>query len=112
MLLKENFTPVEVQQVLETLMTLPLSTWNYKTDAASVRHMGPMAQDFYAAFGLGADDAHLAPLDVNGVALAAVQAHGQRMQAQSAHITRLEQQNALLVERLEALEALVREHDE
>jgi len=99
-LLKEHFVAIDGQEVLDRLARLPITTWNYKTDAPSVRHMGPMAQDFYAAFGLGADDRHLAPLDVNGVALAGVQALSQQVQA-------LEQQNAELLQRLQALEALV-----
>ncbi|MFB3133890.1 MAG: tail fiber domain-containing protein [Rhodothermales bacterium] len=99
-LLKEHFVAIDGQEVLDRLARLPITTWNYKTDAPSIRHMGPMAQDFYAAFGLGADDRHLAPLDVNGVALAGVQALSQQVQA-------LEQQNAELLQRLQALEALV-----
>ncbi len=103
-LLKEHFVAIDGQQVLDRLARLPITTWNYKTDAPSVRHMGPMAQDFYAAFGLGADERHLAPLDVNGVALAGVQALSQQIQA-------LEQQNAELLQRLQALEALVQQRD-
>ena len=106
-LLKENFTLVDGTTVLETLAALPISTWNYKTDDASVRHMGPMAQDFYAAFGLGTDDEHIAPLDANGVAMAAIQALHQQEQAQAQRIATLEAQNAELLQRLEALEALI-----
>ena len=106
-LLKENFSPVDAQAVLEILGTLPVSTWNYKSDDPSIRHMGPMAQDFYAAFGLGADDEHIASLDANGVAMAAIQALYQQGQAQAARINTLEQQNAALLQRLEALEATV-----
>ncbi len=111
-LLKEHFVTIDGQEVLERLARLPITTWNYKTDAPSVRHMGPMAQDFYAAFGLGADERHLAPLDVNGVALAGVQALSQQVQAQATEIATLEQQNAELLQRLQALEALVQKRDE
>ena len=103
-LLKEHFVAIDGQEVLDRLARLPITTWNYKTDDPSVRHMGPMAQDFYAAFGLGQDDRHIAPLDVNGVALAGVQALSQQVQA-------LEQQNAELLQRLQALEALVQQRD-
>jgi len=71
--LKENFAPVDGQEVLERVARLPVTTWNYSAEDPSIRHMGPVAQDFYAAFGLGADDKHLASLDTNGVALAAIQ---------------------------------------
>jgi len=111
-LLKENFEAVDGAAVLRRLAQLPITTWNYKTDAASVRHMGPTAQDFYGAFGLGADDRHIAPLDANGVALAAAQALAQQVQDQAAQITRLEAQNARLMQRLEALEALVNGRDQ
>ena len=106
-LLKENFVTIDGQDVLDRLATLPIMTWNYKTDDPSIRHMGPMAQDFYAAFGLGKDAEHIAPLDVNGVALAGVQALAQQVKTQATHIATLEQQNAELLQRLEALEALV-----
>ena len=110
-LLKEHFVAIDGQEVLARLAKLPITTWNYKTDAPSVRHMGPMAQDFYAAFGLGSDERHLAPLDVNGVALVGVQALSQQVEAQATEIATLEQQNADLLERLEALEALVLQRD-
>ena len=99
---KENFGAVDGEAVLARLAALPISTWNYIGDDASVRHMGPMAQDFYAAFGLGADETHLAPLDVNGVTLVALQAQTRRVEA-------LESENAELNERLANLEALVAE---
>lgn len=110
-LLKENFEAVDVQDVLRRLASLPVSTWNYKTDDDGIRHMGPMAQDFYAAFGLGKDDAHIAPLDANGVAMAAAQALAQQVQTQAAQIETLEAQNAALLQRLEALEALVHQRN-
>ncbi len=104
---KENFTPVDQAEVLKRLANLPLSTWNYKADGPAVRHIGPVAQDFYAAFGLGQDDEHIAPLDTNGVALAAVQALAATVEAQEAQLTELQQQNRDLQARLDALEKLV-----
>ncbi len=109
-LLKENFTPVEVEQVLEALQSLAITTWSYKGD--SERHMGPTAQDFYAAFGLGASAERLAPLDVNGVVLAAIQAYASRIESQSSEVTALEAEQAALLARLAALEALMRQRDE
>ncbi len=52
---------------------MPLSTWNYKAQDDSIRHMGPMAQDFHAAFGLGVSDKLIDTIDPDGVALAAIQ---------------------------------------
>lgn len=104
---KEHFAPVNGREVLVRLAEMPVTTWSFKADDPSVRHMGPMAQDFYAAFGLGRDERHIAPLDTNGVALAGVQELYQMMQEQDAQIAQLQQQNAELEQRVEALERLV-----
>lgn len=71
---KANFSAVDGQALLARLAAIPVSTWNYMTQPDSVRHMGPMAQDFRAAFGLGEDDKHISTVDAEGVALAAIQA--------------------------------------
>jgi hypothetical protein len=108
---KENLTPVDGQRVLVRLAEIPISTWNYKSQPPSVRHMGPMAQDFYAAFGLGEDALHISTVDVDGVALAALQSLYQLSQEQAARIQALEVESAAqqrqiddLAVRLEALE--------
>jgi len=105
--LKENFRPVDGQQVLEGIAQLPISTWNFISDGQASQHMGPMAQDFHATFGLGADDRHIASLDANGVALAGVQELHQMLVEREAQIAELQQQNADLEARLAELEALV-----
>ena len=55
------------------MLELPITSWSFKGDDAAARHMGPMAQDFFQAFGLGVDELHISTLDANGVALAAIQ---------------------------------------
>jgi hypothetical protein len=80
---KENFTPVEPREVLEKVAGLPITRWNYKHDAATP-HLGPVAQDFYAAFGVGPDDKHIATVDESGVALAAIQGLNQKLSEQEA----------------------------
>jgi hypothetical protein len=87
---KENFSTVDNQEVLARLAEVPITTWNIKEDGEEVRHMGPMAQDFYAAFELGEDDVHLAPLDANGVAFAAIQALNEIVEEKDAEIASLE----------------------
>lgn len=104
---KESFAAVDGEDVLARLADIPITTWNYIADDDTVRHMGPMAQDFYAAFALGPDERHIAPLDANGVALAAAQELYQIAQAQETQIAQLAQQNADLAARVAALEALV-----
>jgi trimeric autotransporter adhesin len=103
--LKENLEPVDGRAILARVALLPITTWNYLSQEASIRHMGPMAQDFYAAFGLGEDDVSIATLDLDGVALAAIQGLAEIVEEQSERIEQLETQNAGLEERLAALEA-------
>jgi hypothetical protein len=71
---KSGFAQVDGQQVLEQLMSVPISTWYYRGQGPAVRHIGPTAQDFHAAFGLGQDGRYISTVDEEGVALAAVQA--------------------------------------
>jgi hypothetical protein len=101
---KENFEPVDSREVLDKVAALPLSKWNYKLDGSS-RHLGPMAQDFYAAFGVGPDDKHIATVDADGVALAAIQGLNQKLTEELKH---RDAENAELKQRLEALEKIIR----
>lgn len=78
--MKENFAPVSRESVLDKVISLPISEWNFKTDTGT-RHIGPMAQDFYSAFGLGTDDKHIATVDADGVALAAIQGLNQKVES-------------------------------
>ena len=107
---KENFEPVDPQAVLEGVVQLPITTWNYKAEDDSIRHMGPVAQDFYAAFGLGDSDKAIATVDADGVALAAIQglyAQNQALEAENAQlrarVEELEQENAAQQEQIDAL---------
>lgn len=69
---KEHLHPVQGAQVLAKLATVPMFTWNYRTNP-NVQHIGPMAQDLRAAFGFGEDDKHIGVVDSEGIALAAIQ---------------------------------------
>ncbi len=107
---KRDITEVDPQAVLEKVAALPIATWRYKQ--ADELHMGPMAQDFSAAFGLGPDDKHIALTDLSGVALAAIKAlnatvnaKDAQLEAQQQQLQALEQQNAELAARLAAIEA-------
>jgi len=77
---KKDFEAVNGREVLERVAKLPLSTWSYRSGTEPARHLGPVAQDFHAAFGLGADDKHIAALDSSGVALAAIQGLNQKLE--------------------------------
>lgn len=107
---KENFEAIAAEEILARVAALPLMAWTYKHDPTHRRYIGPVAQDFHAAFGLG-DDRTINTLDTDGVALAAIQAlaadgRNQRSEAsvQSARIQELEQTILDLRARLDALE--------
>jgi hypothetical protein len=71
--LKKEFEEVDVRDVLKRLADLDIQTWMYLGQEEEIRHMGPVSQDFYAAFGLGIDEEHISGVDADGVALAAIQ---------------------------------------
>jgi hypothetical protein len=87
---KERFETVDPRVILAAVATLPIERWSYKGEA--VRHLGPMAQDFAAAFGLGADDRHIFPLDAAGVALAAIQGLQALVRTQATRLEALERE--------------------
>jgi hypothetical protein len=101
---KTNLIPADVGQILEQLVDLPISTWSYLGQDPSVQHLGPVAQDFSAAFGLGEDDRHISGVDADGVALAAIQGLFQRVVEQESVIEVQQRQIAALEERVMALE--------
>jgi hypothetical protein len=105
--LKEEFETVDPTAVLDRLVDLPITTWTYKKDETGSRHMGVMAQDFFAAFGLGKDDRYLTSIDPDGVAMAAIQGLNQKVEtgdlAKDAKIDALEARIAeleMMVKRL------------
>jgi len=82
--LKTDFAEIDPAQVLSRVVELPISTWRYRKDGPEVRHLGPMAQDFHAAFGLWDTDRMIFPLDASGVSFAAIQALNTRLVAAEA----------------------------
>jgi hypothetical protein len=91
---KANFTPVDGQEILDRLADIPIETWNLKSQDESIRHIGPMAQDFYAAFSVGEDELYINNMDADGVALAAIQGLYELVQEKDAEIAALEQRLA------------------
>jgi hypothetical protein len=85
--IKEAFTPVDPRTVLDSVRDLPIERWRYKGDGAA--HIGPMAQDFAAAFGVGDDDRVIYTVDAQGVALAAIQALAAEVAELRAEVARL-----------------------
>jgi hypothetical protein len=107
---KQAFEAVDVGAVLEGVLRLPVATWAYR-NLPEVRHMGPVAQDFRAIFGLGEDERTIATVDADGVALAAIQGLHRKLEAErdalKAENAALRAESAELRSRLERLEALV-----
>lgn len=101
---KKGFEEVDCDDVLDRISTLPVTTWSYKSDDDSVRHMGPVAQDFRDAFGLGEDDVTIAVSDKIGVSLAGIQALNSKLEAKNAKIADLEANLSDVSERMERLE--------
>lgn len=101
---KENFESVDGTEVLDRLAKIPIQTWNYKSQDDSIRHLGPMAQDFKAAFDVGETDTGISAVDADGVALAAIQGLNQKLQQKETEITELKA-------RLEKLEQIINQQN-
>ncbi len=96
---KKEIEEVNSGVILEQLLLLDIYTWQYMTDV-NITHLGPMAEDFGDLFNLGADNFHIAPGDMGGIAFAAIQALNDK-------ITSLEKEKNKLEERLENIENLL-----
>lgn len=94
---KENFTPLDPRTVLAEVAELPVMVWNFKEDENDTRHVGPTAEDFYGAFGLGKTDKYISDGDTTGIALLAIQGLHAEVQEKNQEIDELKA-------RLEALE--------
>ena len=105
---KEHFRTVNANAILEALMTMPVTRWNMKGDRSRTPHMGPVAQDFSAAFKLGENDTTINTADAQGVALAAIQGLYGVVKQKDAQIKTLSGQVRSLEDRLAALEKRLR----
>ena len=101
---KTDLEPVDPMEVLERVVDLPIERWRFKTEDEGVKHVGPMAQDFHEAFGLGESDTAIATVDADGVAFAAIQGLNLRLNEKDAEIQVLREEVALLKASLSRLE--------
>lgn len=104
---KENLVPVEPAEILARVAELPIREWSYK--GSRDRHLGPVAEEFHAAFALGASERTLSPTDVSGVALAAIQglqaAVAEDRAGAAAQLAERDREIALLHQRLDRVMA-------
>ncbi|BAY89284.1 MULTISPECIES: tail fiber domain-containing protein [unclassified Tolypothrix] len=90
--LKESIAEVDIYAILQGIAKLPITTWQYKDQDQTIRHIGPMAQDFAATFNLGESDRTINFVDAHGVSLAAIQALYHVVQKQESQINELQTQ--------------------
>lgn len=112
---KENFLAINGLDVLSKLRRIQISSWNYITEGQNVRHVGPMAEDFYGQFQLGTDNKSIGVQDLAGVSIAAVKELDEQLQQKNEQVkilqTEVNQLRATqtdLEKRLAALEELLR----
>lgn len=103
---KQAFTAIDPGAILEKLLALPITRWRYKGEADW--HLGPVAEEFHAAFGLGDEDRYIVTVDADGVALAAIQGLAARNEARADALQRenetLREALAVLAQRVSSLE--------
>ena len=104
--LKQDFKPVDPLAILDKVVALPVTEWAYKADSQT-RHLGPVAQDFMAAFNLGSSDKSIATVDADGVALSAIQGLNQKLEETRAGLRQRELENAELTRQLAELRQIV-----
>lgn len=103
---KRELEAVDPTVILDGVARLPVSKWSYKTDGGT-RHIGPMAQDFYAAFAVGSDNRHIATVDEEGVALAAIQGLNRKLDEKAAEVERLTETVKQLQETVQTLKSVL-----
>jgi hypothetical protein len=102
---KQNFEEIDRQEILRRVVELPITQWQYKGEPEQIYHIGPVAQDFYAAFGTGSDDRYIGTIDADGVALAAIQGLHEIVSEKNCMMSDLQDQNSELTRRNAELEA-------
>lgn len=83
--LKEGFAAIDPGAILAKVLTLPITTWSYKTSTEGT-HIGPVAEDFKETFGFAGDGKSIPTVDADGVALAAIQGLNAKLEAENADL--------------------------
>jgi hypothetical protein len=105
---KKDFAPLDTRAILEKFSSIPVTQWHYQWEEGSATpHIGPMAQDFKAAFYPGADDKSISTQEADGVEFAAIQGLNQKVEEKEARIREQAAEISDLKTRLERLEQLI-----
>ena len=102
---KKDFTAMNPLDVLKRVINLPVMQWRYQAEVSGARHVGPMAEDFHAAFGLGDSDKTINVIDASGVALAAIQGLNQLVVKKDAEIQTQGKRIKMLEDALAAIQS-------
>jgi hypothetical protein len=87
--IKENFTPLNPDELLRGIDQVEVTRWNYKASRQPESHIGPVSEDFNQVFNLGTKDGYILNTDVVGVSLAGIKALSGRIKAQKQMINEL-----------------------
>ena len=101
---KKDFTAMNPLDVLKRVIDLPVTQWRYQSEVSGARHVGPMAEDFHAAFGLGDSDKTINVIDASGVALAAIQGLNQLVGQKDTEIQKQAKRIKMLEDALAAIQ--------
>lgn len=111
---KENFEIVDGNAILKGIEMLDVTSWNYKTQSSKIRHIGPMAQDFYQYFKFGESDSTITSIDIDGINLIALKTlalkmkelkkSAEEMEVLKMKIYKLEKEKILLEKRIISIE--------
>jgi hypothetical protein len=114
---KTDWASADPEVYLHGIADMNIRSWRYKTQGAGIRHVGPTAQDFRAAFGLGTNDTTISVVDADGVNMLAIQALARRtdqLRAASDRVAALERElidaqrkQEELTRRIAAIESLL-----
>jgi hypothetical protein len=99
---KSGFEGVDVDAVLRGVASMSITTWSYDSEPSHARHMGPVAQEFREAFGLGNSDQRIEVVDGLGVAFASIQALDRAVDEVRSENRELRSENAALARQVEA----------
>jgi len=105
--LKQIHSSIDPVDILAQVVSLPITEWSFTDDPRGTLHLGPMAEDFHAAFEVGDSERHIGLMDAAGVALGAIQGMNQIVHEQQAVIEELKQQNAQREQELAELRSMV-----